>query len=414
MQLSCAAIWERTDDGVCLGSVSAPSAPPEGLKARVVNDTSVLLHWRPPPQQHQNGNLTGYVLRLLANATQLRRNFTLNDTTLDLLLTYLEPRTDYWVQVAAVTAPGAGPPTEPLAFSTGGPPPPPPAAGHSGRVLEQAWFIALLGFLVFVVAALIIGLVYVKRQQTLKQSLAPPQGKQSQEAMWGDRGWRRADSDKDSSLSEQKLLGCQQHQLAAIGAAPPGHAADLCAEYAELDQLRGSGPYASTCVVRPNPLSRLYSVPAGYPGALSLPGASGSSASGSAGGSRGFPTLPAGSGAGCGPRLADMLPPPPPHPPPGERTAYGAASGRHECCSDCGQCSCPEAESSYDERPPPTGIPCARRTAPHVETDESDYYGIPAGGGYHGYGLRAAAAAAPAYPHISSAQSAGVVVEKLA
>ena len=378
-----------------------------------MNDTSVLLHWRRPPADHRNGHLTGFILRLLTNVTQLRRNFTLNSTMLGLRLTNLEPHTDYWVRVAAVTAPGVGPDSAPLPFTTGGPTP--PAAGEGGRVLDQAWFIALLGFLVFVVAALVIGLVYVKRQQTLKQGLTPPQGKQSQEAMWVDRGWRPADSDKDSSLSEQKLLGYQQQQAAG---GPQGQAAAaLCAEYAELDQLRDSGPYASACVIRQNPLSRLYSVPAGYPAALSLPGGSGSSASGS-GGSRGFPTLPAGAGAGggppCQPRLTDMLPPPPTHPPPGDRGAYraGAPRAMYQCRGDCVECSCSEAESSYDERPPPGAVgaaSCPRRAAPPVETDDSDYYGIPAGGGYHGYGLRGAT-----YPHISSAQPAGGVVEKLA
>ncbi|XP_043241090.1 roundabout homolog 2-like [Amphibalanus amphitrite] len=392
----------------------APSAPPQSLKARVVNDTSVLLHWQPPPKEHRNGLLTGFVLRLLSNATQLRRNFTLNATTLDLRLTYLEPHTDYWVQVAAVTAPGTGPDTEPLAFTTGGPPP--PAAGDSGRVLDQAWFIALLGFLVFVVAALVIGLVYVKRQQTLKQGLSPPRGKQSQEAMWVDRNWRPADSDKDSSLSEQKLLGYQQHH---VGGGPPGQTAALCAEYAELDQLRDNGPYASACVIRQNPLNRMYSLPGGYAGAQSLPGGSGSSASGSSG-SRGFPTLPAGAGGGvphqpCQPRLLDVIPPPPSHPPPDERATYhraGAARGGYQYRDPCVEYRCSEGESSYDERPPPGVVPCARRAAPPVETDDSDYYGIPAGGGYHGYGLRSAAPVA--YPHISSAQPAGGVVEKLA
>ena len=376
----------------------------------MVNDTSVLLPWRPPPAEHRNGDLTGFVLRLLTNATQLRRNFTLNSTTLGLRLTELEPHTDYWVRVAARTALGTGPDSAPMGFTTGGPTP--PVSGDGGRVLDQAWFIALLGFLVFVVAALVIGLVYVKRQQTLKQ--APPQGKQGQEAMWVDRGWRPADSDKDSSLSEQKLLGYQQ---AAAGGGQAQTAA-LCAEYAELDQLRDSGPYASACVIRQNPLSRLYSVPAGYPAALSLPGGSGSSGSGS-GGSRGFPTLPAGTaGSGgpqsCQPRLTDMLPPPPTHPPPGDRASCRAAAPRavYQCRGDCVECSCSEAESSYDERPPPGVIgsaSCPRRPAPAVETDDSDYYGIPAGGGYRGYGLRGST-----YPHISSAQPAGGVVEKLA
>ena len=332
-----------------------PSAPPEELTARVTNETNVLLHWRPPPADHINGILTGYRLYLLSNATQLRRNFTVNITAPQLAtdLTDLAPHTRYWVRVAAETAPGVGPATALLAFTTGGPA---ATAGPADqpRVVHEAWFIALLGFLVFVVVSLLVGLVYVKRQQGVKQALAATPGKSArQEAMWVDRGWRPTDSDKDSSLSEQKLLGYQQQQQAAV-----------CAEYAELDPLRDSGPYASACVIRQNPLSRLCHAPPGYAGSLNLPPTSADELDVRGG----FPTLPAGR-VGVGgdyfvaadakvsnrPSLADILPPPPTHPPPaGERLRpQQPPRGRygHQCGAQCVECSCSEGESSYDNNP---------------------------------------------------------------
>ncbi|XP_043196587.1 roundabout homolog 2-like [Amphibalanus amphitrite] len=389
-----------------------PSGPPLQLLARVENETSVVLRWRPPAPDQTNGILTGYRVYFFSNITGLRRNYTVNSTTslVATELTELAPHTRYWVRVAAQTAPGVGPASEPVEFTTGG-----PVLSNEAeqpRVVHQAWFIALLGFLVFVVVSLLVGLVYLKRQQGVKEALEATPGKSAgQEAMWVDRGWRPADSDKDSNLSEQKLLGYQQHHAAAA----------LCAEYAELDPLRDSGPYASTCVIRQNPLSRLRQAPPGYAHSLNLPLSTGEGIPVRAG----CPTMPAGRSTANDyfvavdakvsnrPSLADILPPPPTHPPPASERLRAPPS-RGQCGAHCVECSCSDGESSYDNNPRDRGSaprtePCQRRRRPPAASDADIYYGIPAGGGTFAATLGAAPNGRPLRPHAGLAP-----VEKLA
>ena len=40
-----------------------PSAPPQDVAVEVMSTTTVLVQWLPPPEQHWNGQLTGYKLR---------------------------------------------------------------------------------------------------------------------------------------------------------------------------------------------------------------------------------------------------------------------------------------------------------------------------------------------------------------
>lgn len=56
------------------------------------------------------------------------------------------------------------------------------------------------------------------------------------ESLWIDRGWRAADTDKDSGLSEAKLLG-------AGGMQNHGHFIDGGTDYAEVDTRNFSSFY---------------------------------------------------------------------------------------------------------------------------------------------------------------------------
>ena len=43
-----------------------PSAAPERIGARMVDNSTVLMSWDPPPKQHHNGDLRGYKVRSVA------------------------------------------------------------------------------------------------------------------------------------------------------------------------------------------------------------------------------------------------------------------------------------------------------------------------------------------------------------
>ena len=93
-----------------LTCISAPTAVPTGIEARQLNSTSVLLSWRPPLAQYQNGIIRSYYVEL--NSTDEAR---FQHTTQDqyLLVDNLQPYTIYGCRVAAYTV-GRGPLSEPL------------------------------------------------------------------------------------------------------------------------------------------------------------------------------------------------------------------------------------------------------------------------------------------------------------
>ena len=85
-----------------------PSAPPVNVTTTEVSTTSVHLNWIPPPTEHHNGVITGYVARVTMANTQESYNISTNSTT-ELLVDSLTPDSEYIFAVAAQTAIGIGP-----------------------------------------------------------------------------------------------------------------------------------------------------------------------------------------------------------------------------------------------------------------------------------------------------------------
>ena len=84
-----------------------PSAPPENIITTDVSTTYVRLNWTPPPTEHHNGVITGYVVRVTMANTQESYNLTSN--TAELLVDSLTPDNEYIFAVAAQTVIGIGP-----------------------------------------------------------------------------------------------------------------------------------------------------------------------------------------------------------------------------------------------------------------------------------------------------------------
>lgn len=87
-----------------------PTAPPSNVQVGMLNLTSGVVRWSPPPQQDHNGILLGYKIQVKAgNSTKILAQMTLNATTLSVGLHNLTTGATYNVRVVAYTRVGAGP-----------------------------------------------------------------------------------------------------------------------------------------------------------------------------------------------------------------------------------------------------------------------------------------------------------------
>ena len=84
-------------------SFSVPTAPPSGVGSLIVNNTCVVISWRPPPRARTNGRLSAYHVWLMENKTSYHSNITLPGEQLSLTLHNLTFKWDYAVVVAAST-----------------------------------------------------------------------------------------------------------------------------------------------------------------------------------------------------------------------------------------------------------------------------------------------------------------------
>uniref|UniRef100_A0A8C2Q813 Neogenin 1 n=1 Tax=Cyprinus carpio TaxID=7962 RepID=A0A8C2Q813_CYPCA len=106
-----------TEDVVVRTLSDVPSAPPQNLTLEVLNSTSIMVRWQPPPPGTLNGELTGYKLRYRKG---LRRADAIEISTTQLfqLIDGLEKGKVYTVRVSASTVNGTGPTTEWIAAET--------------------------------------------------------------------------------------------------------------------------------------------------------------------------------------------------------------------------------------------------------------------------------------------------------
>ncbi|XP_048832206.1 receptor-type tyrosine-protein phosphatase S isoform X1 [Brienomyrus brachyistius] len=99
-----------------------PSTPPQDVKCGSPSSTTLLVSWRPPPAESQNGALAGYSVRYQAAGAEAGAE-PLDEPTVapsseQVLLQGLEKWTEYQVTVAAFTSMGSGPESQPLLCRT--------------------------------------------------------------------------------------------------------------------------------------------------------------------------------------------------------------------------------------------------------------------------------------------------------
>nr|XP_015220898.1 PREDICTED: receptor-type tyrosine-protein phosphatase S isoform X4 [Lepisosteus oculatus] len=102
-------------------SQAKPSAPPQDIKCSSSSSTTILVSWRPPPADSQNGALAGYSVRYQAVGGEDSNPKEVTDippSTSQVLLEGLEKWTQYRVSVVAYTSVGPGPESEPVTIRT--------------------------------------------------------------------------------------------------------------------------------------------------------------------------------------------------------------------------------------------------------------------------------------------------------
>ncbi|XP_049308729.1 protein sax-3 isoform X1 [Bactrocera dorsalis] len=286
-----------------------PSAPPDNIQIGMYNLTAGWVRWSPPPPQHHNGNLLGYKIEVTAGTTlKVLANMTLNATTTSVLLNNLTTGATYNVRLNSYTKAGEGPYAEPVSLFMDPthlvhPPRAHPSGSHSGiagshghpagagvdgghyayhpagmpddaatttthhkstNVVHQTWFMVLVIVFLLVIFSVTVGvMVFFKRRHKLTKELGHLSVVSANEitalningkdSLWIDRGWRTTDTDKDSGLSETKLLSNANSQS--------NYTSDGGTDYAEVDTRNMSTfyncrkspenptPYATTMIV---------------------------------------------------------------------------------------------------------------------------------------------------------------------
>ena len=78
------------------------------IQSTIVNPTTILMTWQPPPSEHQNGIITAYVVNVyLEDNSTIIQQYTTSSPSVTLL--GLHPFSTYVVAVAAETGVGRGP-----------------------------------------------------------------------------------------------------------------------------------------------------------------------------------------------------------------------------------------------------------------------------------------------------------------
>uniref|UniRef100_A0A8C2ER40 Receptor-type tyrosine-protein phosphatase S n=1 Tax=Cyprinus carpio TaxID=7962 RepID=A0A8C2ER40_CYPCA len=98
-----------------------PSAPPQEVKCTSPNSTSILVSWKPPPVELQNGIMTKYTVQYAATEgddTSLNQVSDIPPEKFHYLLENLEKWTEYRVTVSAHTEAGEGPESLPQLIRT--------------------------------------------------------------------------------------------------------------------------------------------------------------------------------------------------------------------------------------------------------------------------------------------------------
>jgi len=96
---------------------TVPSDSPRILQSVIVNSSTMLVTWLPPPPEYQNGIITAYVVNVSLEGSHTENQLS-TTCSLNLTLERLHPFSTYIMVVAAETDIGRGPFSSPFEIHT--------------------------------------------------------------------------------------------------------------------------------------------------------------------------------------------------------------------------------------------------------------------------------------------------------
>ncbi|GFG28560.1 hypothetical protein Cfor_11692, partial [Coptotermes formosanus] len=196
-------------------------------------------------------------IQIKGNGSKILAQMTLNATSTSVLLNNLTTGGSYTARVVAYTRVGVGPFSAPVALIMDPallhqyPPRAHPSEGEDGSsVVRETWFLLLIGGTVLTLVLAFVGMLYLRRRQTLSKELghlnvpvvnandiSQLNLMNGKETLWIDRGWRPANEDSTGICVETKLLNNQatNHDLNSSAT-----------DYAEVD-TRNLTTFYSNC-----------------------------------------------------------------------------------------------------------------------------------------------------------------------
>ena len=98
--------------------LSAPSGAPENARAVTNSSTSIILYWTPPKTAEQNGEIITYTIFANSSDRSFVKLLNVTGNTTMLVVSGLQPYTDYLFMIQAVTVGGRGPYSHPVTNKT--------------------------------------------------------------------------------------------------------------------------------------------------------------------------------------------------------------------------------------------------------------------------------------------------------
>ncbi|PNF38721.1 Protein sidekick [Cryptotermes secundus] len=105
---------------------AVPTGEPQAVEGEAVSSTEVRLHWKPPQQSQQNGDLLGYKIFYLVTDSPQDEEEIRREEELEVVpasynshsLVFLDKFTEYKIQILAFNPAGDGPPSGPITVKT--------------------------------------------------------------------------------------------------------------------------------------------------------------------------------------------------------------------------------------------------------------------------------------------------------
>ena len=95
----------------------APSATPNSVSVYAMSSTAIIIQWEAVPCIEQNGDITGYTVRVLESGEMERVEDVVGDVN-EVTISDLTPSTTYSIQVAPVNSEDTGPYSDQIIIDT--------------------------------------------------------------------------------------------------------------------------------------------------------------------------------------------------------------------------------------------------------------------------------------------------------